>query len=107
MSRPQAMTWLVVSVLAMVLAVVSGLRSQSYARCQAAVNDALVAAQIGRDEAAAHDRQAVDRMVTDVLAARSPADTRAALERYRDTRAEADRNRAEHPLPAPPSQTCG
>lgn len=80
------------SFLALGVSVWSGWQSREYAACQARVNDRLVSAQRAQADA-------VDRMVTDVLAAKSAADTRAALERYRDAR-------AANPLPEPASQTC-
>lgn len=81
-------------------------RQTAYSHCQAAVNDALVAAQNARATFADQDRAALDRMVLDITKATSRADTEAALQRYQQTRATTDLERAQHPLPAPPSQAC-
>jgi hypothetical protein len=97
---------LVASLAALVLSAYSGYRSARYAHCQAAVNQQLVVAQNARAQAAAEDRGAMDRLVTDVAKANSAADTRAALARYQATRASADSRRTANPLPAPPAQTC-
>ena len=80
---------------------------REYVQCQAAVNNALITAQVARAGAGEQDRDAMDRLVSDVTKATSPADSRAALARYQQTRAAADADRAANPLPAPPSQTCG
>jgi len=98
---------MVASIFALLMAVYTSYRSAVYTHCQANVNEALVRAQTSRAAAAEQDRDAVDRLVTDVLNARSREDSRAALERYRATRAAADAERAKNPIPAPPSQTCG
>jgi hypothetical protein len=44
--------------------------------------------------------------VEDVAMARSSTDTRAALARYRATRAAADAARDQEPLPEPPARHC-
>lgn len=101
------------SALVLIAAVVSGLqqaslarRQTTYAHCQAKVNDALINAQNARVVAANQDRDALDRMVSDITRAMSRADTEAALARYQQTRAATDAERKRHPLPAPPSQSC-
>jgi hypothetical protein len=111
---------LVLSVIALVLAVASGLRSQSYARCQAGVNDALIAAQSARADAAQQDQRA-DRAESEATAAlirtvfevATPQERLAAYAKYRAAldeidarRRSAEADRKANPLPAPPSQAC-
>jgi hypothetical protein len=111
---------LIITTAALALAVASGLRSQSYARCQAGVNDALIAAQSARADAAQQDR-AADRaesaatadLIRTVFEASTTAERRAAYAKYRKlvdevaaSRAEAELERSRHPIPAPPSVVC-
>ncbi len=97
---------LVASVVALGMSALVGYQSRGQAECQARINEQLVVAQSARAKAADQDRDAVDRLISDVSEAKSPADSRAALQRYRDTRASADAERTRNPLPAPPSQRC-
>lgn len=95
------------SLLALGFATVTGIQSREFARCQAQIYEQLVTAQNARASAAAQDRAAMDQLVQDVSNAKSPADSRAALQRYRDTRATTDAERTRNPLPEPPSKRCG
>lgn len=61
---------------------------------------------VQRAQAAAEDRAALDKMVDAVINAKSAGDSRAALLAYQETRRAADKLRAEHPVPPPPSQVC-
>ena len=81
-------------------------RQTAYTHCQARVNDAPIKAQNARAVSADQDRDALDQLVSDIIRARSATDTEAALARYQRTRAATDAQRAQHPLPAPPSQAC-
>jgi uncharacterized membrane protein len=60
------------------------------------------AAQQARAEAATKNDLAVDRMVEDVLLAQSDVETRQALERYKQTRAEVIKTQKQNPVPTPP-----
>jgi hypothetical protein len=106
--RKSAVEWAVLaaSVIALLLAGLSGYRSATYARCQAGVNEQLVKATNARAAAAEQDRDAMDQLVTDVSNAKTADDSRNALARYRQTRAKADQDRRDHPLPSPPSEHC-
>jgi hypothetical protein len=114
--------WVVLtaSAIAVVLATWSGINSTRYAHCQAAVNEALVVAQNARADAAAQDR-VLDRqesaatagLIKAVFSSTTRDQTLAAYLAYQKTiaditaqRAETERQRAAHPLPAPPSHTC-
>jgi hypothetical protein len=77
-----------------------------YTRCQAEVIDQLIVALNARTAAATQDRDAMDQLVEGAATARSAADTRAALDRYRTTRATADAARNRKPLPEPPARRC-
>jgi hypothetical protein len=104
--RPVALLMFAASVLALALAVISGVNTSKYAHCQARVNQQMVVAQNARAAAAEVDRDAIDQLVSDVVMSRTAADTLTALNRYQATRAAADEARRQHPLPAPPSQVC-
>lgn len=95
------------SVAALAMSFVATTTQMTYTRCQAAVNDALIHAQRDRADAAQQDREALDRLVTDVLAATDRTKSRQALQDYVNARAAADAQRAAHPIPDPPSSTCG
>lgn len=88
-------------------------KTQQLAQCQAAYAEASNAASRQRNEAAEADRKALDDMVYAIVSAggRPPAEAGAvvgqALKSYLSARELADKRRAENPLPAPPSTTCG
>lgn len=106
--RQRVMGWVVLtaSVIALVFSAVTGVQARDHAKCQQRINEQLVVASNARASAAAQDRDAIDRLIADVSEAKSPGDSRIALQRYRDTRAAADAERERNPLPAPPSQRC-
>lgn len=106
-SRWFAALIMLASVIALGVAVWSGIRNSEHAQCQSMVNELMARALSERAKAADADRSALDQLVSDSLSATSDTQIRAALERYRETRAQADRDRAEHPLPQPPSASCG
>ena len=109
------------SVLALIMSMVSSCQSRSYARCQSAVSEALIAATNARADAAERDRQsdrdesaATAELIRTVFTVQTPAERIAAYRAYRSAldgvntrRAAAEADRATHPLPAPPSQVCG
>lgn len=109
--KPRSWHWnwilIVVSLAAVAGSIQQAYSQAAYARCQGAVNESLINSSNARAEAARQDREAVDQMVKDVSSAKAAGDTRAALARYLSARAAADKSRAEHPLPKPPSVTCG
>jgi hypothetical protein len=131
MIRKRVVEWVVLaaSIVALLLAALSGCQTQSYARCQAHYNDvnnirtrALtdVADQERAAERAADDAERA--LFTDPAAGkpvneRTPGDqTRLAelFKAYQDAlvtldreRREADDARKRHPVPPPPSETCG
>lgn len=83
--------------------------------CLAAYNDRSAQATGARTEAAERDRSAQDRMWQAFADAGDPAKVppdqaqayaKAAFERFLKDRAEANKQRAQNPLPAPPSQVC-
>jgi hypothetical protein len=98
---------MIVSLLAVGGTVWSSIERAATERCQARVNDALITSQRARAEAAAQDRDALDRLVASVAEASQPAQVRAALDAYRADRTTSDENRRRNPLPEPPSQVCG
>lgn len=101
---------------------------QRYVECQAAVNDALIERTRILTEAAEQERRAERvaddaerRLFTDPVLSKPAAERtqaerdhlaelfrqyQAALNRSELERVEADRARAENPVPQPPSQTC-
>jgi hypothetical protein len=120
-SRHQNAVLLAVSLLAIVMAIYSGLRGQAYDRCQASVNEAQAIASKARAEAAAQDR-AADRaesiatytLIREVFTVKGREEILAAYRKYESTvdqvnagRAQADQQRQQNPLPPLPSATCG
>lgn len=111
---------MVVSMVAVALAINSAYQYSSYARCQAGVNEALIRSQAGRAEAAAQDRQsdvqesaATAELIQAVFTGQSTGERVAAYAKYRKPldditaqRAQTEEQRRANPLPAPPSQTC-
>lgn len=75
---------------------------RTYVECQAAWSATYAAAAEERAQAAADDRMALDRLVAAVAEATSRDQARTALAVYRQTRAQADDQRAANPLPKPP-----
>ena len=120
-SRVAGAVLVVASVVALVLSAYSSIRSRAFAECQAQVNEQLIVATNARAAAAAQDRQAdrdetvaVTTLINAVFTLPTAAERmaayaayRAELERIAAQRAEAEADRAAHPLPSPPSQTCG
>jgi hypothetical protein len=121
-ARSRAVGWILfsASVLALVLSVVTSYRSRAFAECQNVINEQLIVATTARASAAAQDRQAdrdetaaITALINAVFSVQTPEQRLAAYQAYRaeldriaKARAEAEADRAAHPLPAPPSQTC-
>lgn len=121
---------LVVSFVALIIAVGSGIQRQAdssrlrdYIACQAAVNEASALSQRARAAAAEQDRasdraesEATRRLILTVFTATGPDardQARAAFATYEKalaavaaSRADADRQRQANPLPPLPSETC-
>jgi hypothetical protein len=108
------------SILALLLSVFTSYKADAYARCQSAVFDQLVMVSTARADAAEQDRrsdreesQATALLIQGVFAGTTTAERLAVYDAYVKTLADinADRDaaakeRAAHPLPGPPSQTC-
>lgn len=121
--RQRFVGWVVLaaSVCALLISAVTGLQSYQHAECQAQVNETLIRATSERAAAAAADRQsdrdesaATAELIRSVFTLRTTAERVAAYAEYRERidaidaqRAETERQRQAHPLPAPPSETCG
>lgn len=127
--RPRLVPLLLValSAIALAVAVAQGIHNAAYQRCQAALDDALIRAQVARGDAAEQDRaadkvgtEAEDNLWKAVNANQTlpPAEAKArsqeAFQRFLSERARAERmrgdaaaDRARHPLPGPPSERCG
>jgi sensor c-di-GMP phosphodiesterase-like protein len=88
-------------VLSILLSIFSSYVVVHLQECQQQYSEANASALRARDKASRQDRTAMDMLVTSVSTSKTADDTRAALKAYLDTRAEADRVRAENPLPVP------
>lgn len=97
---------MVVSVVALALSVTTTEIDARRAECQADVNDQLVRALKARSAAAEERDAAFDTMIDAVLNAKTGAESRAAIARYREVQLKVASERRQNPLPAPPSQTC-
>lgn len=131
LSRRAQIGLLIASFVSLIVASVTGIQRQTdsarlerYIRCQVSVNEAMAMATRDRATAAEVDR-AADRdestatrtLILSVFTATGPdarEQVRAAFVSYDKTlrdidvrRADAERQRREHPLPPLPSETCG
>lgn len=120
---------LVASLLALALSAYSGWRSYAYTQCQAGYNEVNNERTRALSEAADQERAAqrrtddaeralfTDPALSKAAAERTPAEQariqglfreyQNALTALEQERAEADKARKDHPVPAPPSKTCG
>jgi hypothetical protein len=98
---------LALSLVAVAMTAVSGWQSHARAQCQARVNQQLVMALRARAESVDARDTAFDQMLDALLTAKSPEERRATLATYRAAQAQVAADRREHPLPAPPDETCG
>ncbi|WP_328339566.1 hypothetical protein [Micromonospora sp. NBC_00421] len=94
----------IVAVLALGLSVFIGVQHAQLTQCVADYNDASNRSQAARYAAAEQDRQAQDELFRSI--AGDPRSGIEALRRYNEQRAQADEQRRQNPLPAPPSQRC-
>lgn len=98
----------IVQVMAAIALIVSvGIAVQQYrlTGCVARYNERSNESQRARAEAADSDRKALDDMLQ--VVADDPRQAIVAIRHYNDVRARADAQRANNPIPAPPSETCG
>lgn len=108
------------SLVALVLSGYSSYQTRTYAQCQSMVTETLIQASVARADAAEEDRKA-DReesratalLIQTVFTATTTEERIAAYNTYATTLANLDRirqqtaeERAQHPLPKPPSQAC-
>lgn len=84
----------------------TGARLTSYVKCQSEWNSFLHKALEARTNAGAEATAAMDDLVNAITEARSADDTRAALARYKEARANQIKAQNEHPLPPPPEEVC-
>lgn len=105
----------VMAALALFLSVFVGVKQYRLATCLADYNDRSAQATAARTEAAERDRAAQDRMWQAFADAGDPAKVPPAQARkyaadafqtFLKERAEANKRRAQNPLPAPPSEVC-
>lgn len=104
-SRQANMVWKGMALAALLLSVVIGVQQIRMTGCQARYNEASNISQRARAEAAATDREALDRMLLAV--ADDPRSAIVAIRAYNESRRQADVQRAANPVPPPPSETCG
>lgn len=104
-----------VAVIALILSGYIGFRQYSLASCLADYSDRSARSSAARADAAEHDRQAQDAMWQAFADASDPAKVPpekaheyadAAFKSFLADRVEANRQRANNPPPAPPSQVC-
>lgn len=105
--RP-AVAWLVLAsaLAAIVVSATTGIHAREHAKCQARVNEDIARVVSARAEAADVRDNAWDTFVDDSLAAKTPQQRAAALERWKQSRALYSQHRKDNPFPALPSQTC-
>jgi len=119
-SRAFGILLVAASILALFLSALASYRANAYAKCQSTVFDQLVAASTARADAAEQDRradreesQATALLIQGVFTGATTAERLAAYDTYVKTLADLSarrdataKERAAHPLPAPPSQAC-
>lgn len=93
-----------VALVALILSIGVGIKQYQLSNCLAKYNDAASRATQARLLAADEDRAAQDDMFRAVAA--DPRSAIRAIKAYNEARASADKQRSEHPYPAPPSETC-
>jgi hypothetical protein len=108
------------SLVALVLSGYSSYQTRTYSQCQSMVTELLIAASMARADAAEEDRKsdreesrATALLIQTVFTATTTDERVAAYSVYAQTLAALDQKRretaderAKHPLPQPPSQTC-
>lgn len=78
----------------------------TYVQCQSQWNTFLHKALEARTNSGAEATLAMDELVDAITEAKSADDTRAALARYKEARANQLRTQNENPLPPPPDEVC-
>ncbi|MET0419321.1 MAG: hypothetical protein ABW022_25185 [Actinoplanes sp.] len=98
------LVWLV-ALITLVACGVLAWKQYNLTTCQAKYAEASNASQRARAEAAEVDRRAQDRLFQSIAA--NPRSAVESLREYNATRAEADKRRAQNPVPPAPSTNCG
>lgn len=119
-NRTFGLALIAASLIALVLSGYSSYQTRSYSECQSAVTESLIQASIARGDAAEEDRKsdrdesrATALLIQTVFTATTSQERIAAYEAYSKQLAVIDEQRrttaderARHPIPNPPSQTC-
>src|SRR5262245_36654516 len=79
---------------------------RSYVKCQADWNSFLFSALSQSRDANTKSTQALDDLINSITTAKSASDTRAALARYQQARAEQKSTLSKNPLPPAPDTIC-
>jgi hypothetical protein len=95
----------VMAVVALAVSVVVGVKQYQLTRCIARYNEQSNISQRVRAAANDADRQALDNLIK--VIADNPDQAVGALRTYDAARTGADKQRANSPIPDPPSETCG
>lgn len=84
----------------------TGSHLTKYVQCQSEWNSFLHRAIEARTNAGAEATAAMDELIDTVTQAKSADQTRAALAKYKEARANQIQKQLENPLPPPPEQVC-
>lgn len=95
----------VMAAVALLLSLLVGFKQYRMTECQASYNEQSNRSQQARAEAAATDRDALDKLLRAV--ADNPRSSIEAIKAYNQSRLAGDAQRARNPVPPPPSETCG
>jgi hypothetical protein len=104
-SRAAARLVWIVALAALLLCVGLGIKQFQLTTCQARYAEASNASQRARADAAEVDRQAQDQLFRSI--ADNPRAALDAVQAYNRSRASADAQRAQNPIPPAPSTNCG
>jgi len=77
-----------------------------YVKCQSEWNNFLYLALNARTNSSVEATAAMDNLIDAVTLAKSANDTRAALTKYKEARANQIQEQKDHPLPPPPNEVC-
>lgn len=77
-----------------------------YVKCQSQWDTFLYSALTARTNAGTSATAAMDDLIDAVTQAKSANDTRAALAKYKEARANQIQEQKDHPLPPPPDEVC-
>jgi hypothetical protein len=78
----------------------------SYVQCQQRWNSFLYVSLNSARTSSTEANQALDNLIDAVTQAKSPEETRAALETYKTARTKQKQTTADNPLPPPPEEVC-